>query len=126
MGFLRAWEGTIYGVMRIIVGLLFVEHGLQKIFGLFGGLPDGTPMAFAYTAGGIELVGGLLVAIGFQTVIAAFICSGMMAVAYFSAHFPKGFFPIENGGELAILYCWIFLFIAAHGPGKFSLDGTRG
>ena len=125
MGFLRAWEGTIYGVMRILIGLLLMEHGLQKIFGLFGGVPDGMPLPLLYTAGGIELVGGLLVAVGFQTVIAAFICSGMMAVAYFMAHAPQGFFPILNHGELAIVYCWIFLFIAAHGPGKFSLDGAR-
>jgi putative oxidoreductase len=125
MSFLRAWEGTIYGVMRILVGLLFMQHGLQKSFGLFGGVPAEAPAFVVYIAGGIELVGGLLVAVGFQTVIAAFLCSGLMAAAYFMGHAMKGFFPIENQGELAILYCWIFLFIAAHGPGKFSLDGAR-
>jgi putative oxidoreductase len=122
---LKPWEGTIYGIMRVIVGLLFVEHGLQKIFGLFGGMPPEAPAFVRWVAGGIELVGGLMVATGFQTRIAAFVCSGLMAAAYFMAHFPKGFFPVQNGGELSILYCWIFLFIAAYGPGKFSVDGER-
>jgi putative oxidoreductase len=123
MNFLRPWEGTIYGVMRFLVGVLFMEHGLQKIFGLFGGVPGEMPAALLYTAGGIELVGGLLVAAGFQTRLAAFLCSGLMAVAYFMAHAPQGLIPVQNKGELAILYCWIFLFIAARGPGKFSVDG---
>jgi len=123
MNFLRPWEGTIYGVMRFLVGVLFMEHGLQKIFGLFGGVPGEMPAALLYTAGGIELVGGLFVAAGFQTRLAAFLCSGLMAVAYFMAHAPQGLIPVQNKGELAILYCWIFLFIAARGPGKFSVDG---
>lgn len=125
MTFLKPWEGTIYGIMRVIVGLLFIEHGLQKIFGLFGGMPPEAPAFVRWVAGGIELVGGLMVATGYQTRIAAFVCSGLMAAAYFMAHFPKGFFPVQNGGELSILYCWIFLFIAAYGPGKFSVDGER-
>jgi putative oxidoreductase len=111
--------------MRFLVGTLFMQYGLQKLFGLFGGVPDGAPPFVIYVGGGIELVGGLLVAAGFQTRIAAFLCSGMMAVAYFMAHAPNGFFPIENHGEPAIIYCWIFLYIAAHGPGKFSIDGER-
>lgn len=125
MTFLRPWESTIYGVMRILVGLLFLQHGLQKVFGLFGGIPDEAPAYIRWIAGLIELVGGAMVAAGFQTRIAAFLCSGLMAAAYFMAHAPKGFVPAENGGELAILYCWIFLFIAAHGGGKLSVDGER-
>lgn len=125
MGFLRPWEGRIYAVMRILVGLLFMEHGLQKIFGLFGGPPAGIPAPVLYLSGSIELVGGFLVAVGFQAALAAFICSGMMAVAYFMVHAPQGFFPIENHGELAILYCWIFLLMAGRGAGTFSLDGER-
>ena len=123
MNFLRPWEGTIYGILRLLAGLLFMEHGLQKVFGLFGGLPEGVPQFVVYLGGGIELVGGMMIALGWQTRIAAFICSGMMAVAYFMVHQPQSLFPIENKGEPAILYCWIFLLIAARGPGKFSVDG---
>ena len=125
MTFLKPWQGTIYGVLRIFVGLLFMQHGLQKIFGLFGGLPPEAPEFVRWVAGLIELVGGAMVAAGFMTRIAAFLCSGLMAAAYFMAHFGKGFFPIENGGEITILYCWIFLFIAAHGAGKLSVDGEN-
>jgi len=125
MGFLRPWEGTIYAVMRILVGLLFMQHGLQKILGLFGGAPAGMPAPLLYLSGTIELAGGLLVAIGFQAALAAFICSGEMAVAYFMVHAPKDFFPIQNHGELAIVYCWVFLFIAGRGPGRFSVDRER-
>lgn len=125
MTFLKPWEGTIYGVMRILVGLLFLQHGLQKVFGFFGGIPEEAPAYVRWIAGLIELVGGAMVAAGFQTRIAAFLCSGLMAAAYFMAHAPKGFIPAENGGEITILYCWIFLFIAAYGGGKLSVDGER-
>lgn len=123
MKLLAPYEGTIFGVMRILIGLLFMQHGLQKVFGLFGGMPPEAPIFVKWVAGLIELVGGAMVAAGFMTRIAAFLCSGLMAAAYFMAHFGEGFFPIENGGELSILYCWIFLLIAAHGAGKFSVDG---
>jgi len=123
VNFLRPWEGTIYGIFRLLAGLLFMQHGLQKIFGLFGGPPDGVPALVIYLGGAIELVGGLLIALGWQTRIAAFIASGMMAVAYFMVHQPQGLFPILNKGEPAILYCWIFLLIAARGPGSLSVDG---
>jgi len=125
MGFLRPWEGMIYAVMRVLVGLLFMQHGLQKILGMFGGPPPGMPAPLLYLTGAIELVGGPLIAIGFHAALAAFICSGTMAVAYFMAHAPRGFFPIENHGELAILYCWIFLLIAGRGAGRFSIDRER-
>jgi len=115
----------IYAVMRVLVGLLFMQHGLQKILGMFGGPPPGMPAPLLYLTGAIELVGGPLIAIGFHAALAAFICSGTMAVAYFMAHAPRGFFPIENHGELAILYCWIFLLIAGRGAGRFSIDRER-
>ena len=119
--FLRPFEGTIYTGFRIIFGAMFAQHGLQKLFGLFGGPPP-MPVEVLYTGGTIELVGGTLVALGLMTSWAAFICSGMMAVAYFMVHVPNGFWPIENRGGMSALYAWAFLFIAAHGPGKLSLD----
>jgi len=126
MGFLQPHADKIYAVMRIFVGLLFMEHGLQKLFGLFGGAPAEAPPFVVYGAGGIELIGGALVAVGLFAAPAAFLCSGMMAAAYFMAHASKGFFPILNGGELAVLYCWAFLVIAAKGPGIWSVDAARG
>lgn len=125
MGFLKPHAEKIYAVMRIFVGLLFMSHGLQKIFGLFGGLPEGTPAFVVYGAGGIELVGGALVAIGLFAAPAAFLCSGLMAAAYFMAHASNGFFPIVNKGEPAVVYCWLFLFIAAKGAGIWSADAAR-
>ena len=120
--FLKPFESHIFEIFRILAGLMFLQHGLQKIFGLFGGSTPADPMMWA--AGGIELVGGAMVAAGFFTRWAAFFCSGMMAVAYFMVHAPKGIWPIENHGELAALYCWVFLFIAARGPGLWSLDAV--
>ena len=120
--FLKPFESQIFEAFRIIAGLMFLQHGLQKIFGLFGGSAPADPMMWA--AGGIELVGGAMVATGFFTRWAAFFCSGMMAVAYFMVHAPKGIWPIENRGELAVFYCWAFLLIAARGPGLWSLDAV--
>ena len=117
-----------YALMRIVVGLLFTCHGLQKILGLFGGVDQaGGTASFGliWVAGLIELVGGLCIATGFQAATAAFICSGQMAVAYFMAHQPRGTWPIQNQGELAALYCFAFLFISARGAGIWSVDGTR-
>ncbi len=124
--FIKPFEGPIYSALRAIAGLMFMQHGLQKVFGLFGGRPEQMPAALLWTAGLIELVGGALLAVGLLTRWSAFLCSGLMAAAYFMAHAPSGFFPILNRGELAILYCWIFLFFAAHGPGTYSLDRTLG
>jgi putative oxidoreductase len=126
MGFLVPFEAHAYAALRIMAGLMFVQHGLQKIFGLFGGTPDGVPAFIQYGAGGIELVGGALVAIGLLTAPAAFVCSGTMAVAYFIAHQPKGAIPILNQGDLAVLYCFVFLLIATRGAGIWSVDGPRG
>ena len=120
---------TTKAVLRAIAGLMFMQHGLQKIFGLIGERPTQMPAPMLYAAGGIELVGGALLAVGLFTRWSAFLCSGLMAAAYFMVHFPKGFFPHQsagNGGELAILYCWIFLFVATRGSGTWSLDAVLG
>jgi putative oxidoreductase len=111
----------VYAAFRFVTGFLFIFHGLQKLFGMFGGKVVPTGSIF-WVAALIELVGGLLVALGVQTRIVALICSGEMAVAYFWRHQPQGRWPIENGGELAALYCFAFLYIAARGGGRFSVD----
>ena len=109
-----------YTLLRVVAGLMFAFHGAQK-FGLFGG--QMAPMfSLVFLAGVIELVGGVLIAVGFMTSLVAFICSGEMAVAYFQAHAPKAFWPNMNGGELATLYCFLFLYIAARGGGRYSVD----
>lgn len=108
-------------MMRAVFGLLFLFHGLQKLFGVAGG--QTVPLATIYGAAGIiELLAGALIAIGWLTRPAALLASGQMAVAYFMAHQPKGGWPIQNGGELPALYCFAFLYIAARGPGPISLD----
>jgi putative oxidoreductase len=111
-----------YAIMRIVVGLLFVCHGGQKVFGWFGGQPAPL-MSLLGVAGIIELVLGALITIGFLTSYAAFIASGEMAVAYFMAHYPKSFWPLENQGEPAVLFCFVFLYIATQGAGIWSVDG---
>ena len=125
---MERWLGryaeAIYAVMRIVVGVLFACHGAQKLFGAFGGQSQ-LGNSLMTTGGVIELVGGLLVAVGLFAGWAAFLASGMMAVAYFKAHALNGFWPIVNKGELAVVYCYLFLYIAAKGAGKFSLDAVR-
>ena len=118
---LGKYSEACYAVMRIVVGILFACHGAQKLFGVFGGqnIPA-TPLII--TAGVIEFVGGGLVAIGFFTGYAAFITSGQMAVAYFQGHAAGGFWPIVNQGELAVLYCFVFLYLATRGSGRLSVD----
>jgi putative oxidoreductase len=120
-----AWAPRILGALRIVSGALFACYGLQKVFGLFGGMPPGVSKALIWSAGSIELVCGVLITVGLFTRLAAFIASGQMAVAYFWGHAPSGFWPIMNHGELAILFCWLFLYIAAQGPGAFALDHLR-
>jgi len=124
--FMRPYSTHTYALLRIITGLLFMSHGLQKVLGMFGGAPAGAPPFVIYGAGGIELVAGALIAIGLFTRWAAFIASGEMAVAYWMAHGPNAFHPIVNKGELAVVYCFVFLFIAAHGSGIWSVDAGRG
>ncbi len=126
MDFMKPWTSQAYAIMRIMVGLLFTSHGLSKLGHFPVPPPPEAPAGILYTAGPIELVCGALVALGFLTRPAAFLASGTMAVAYFIAHFPRGLFPITNGGELAVLYCFAFLFIAASGSGIWSVDARRG
>ncbi|GAA1169943.1 DoxX family protein [Streptomyces hebeiensis] len=114
------------GLFRIVVGLLFTCHGLGSLFGAFGkeSVPVGTwPGWFAAV---IELIGGILVLLGLGTRIAAFVSSGAMAYAYFVVHQSDGLFPIENNGELAVVFCWSFLLIVFTGPGAFALDALYG
>ncbi len=122
---LGKYAPQIYALLRIVAGLLFAMHGSQKLLG-FPGDQAGMPLASLMgVAGIIELVGGLLIAFGLFTSIAAFIASGEMAAAYFMAHAPKGALPILNQGELSVLYCFLFLYIAAHGAGVWSIDALR-
>ena len=120
------WAPRLLSLLRIVSGLIFMEHGSQKLLGFPRG--DYANIAFnsmpAY-AGAIELVAGFLIAIGLFTRPAAFLASGTMAVAYWYAHAPQIFFPVNNGGDAAILYCFLFLYIAAVGPGPWSVDGMR-
>ena len=113
-----------YALMRIVVGLLFMCHGAQKLFGVLGGhrMPLMSQMGLA---GVIEFGGGLLIAMGLFASIAAFIAAGEMAYAYFTVHAPKGTFPIQNAGELAVLYCFVFLYIASRGNGILSVGGGK-
>jgi putative oxidoreductase len=120
--FLEKYAPYIYAVLRIVSGLMFALHGSQKVLGIPGGKSP-VPLASLLGVGGIlELVCGLAIAGGFVVSYAAFIASGEMAVAYFMLHASKGFLPIVNQGELAVLYCFLFLYIAARGAGVWSLD----
>jgi putative oxidoreductase len=116
----------VLSLVRIVVGLLFLEHGSAKLLG-FPTPPTAAPavMTLLWTQGVIELAGGLLLAIGLFTRPVAFILAGDMAVAYFMAHAPKSFFPLLNGGDAAILYCFIFLLFFVAGPGRWSIDRNR-
>lgn len=118
---LGRFSPIVFALLRLVTGLLMACHGGQKVLGMFGGMPGPAPTLIV-VGGWIELIGGFLVAFGLFGSIAAFILSGQMAVAYFMAHASKGFFPIVNKGEPAVLYCFIFLYIACHGSGVFSLD----
>ena len=118
---LGSYSELIYSIMRVMVGVLFACHGAQKLFGVLGRESQlSNPMMV--TAGVIELAGGLLVALGLWAGYAAFIASGQMGVAYFMVHAPGGFWPIVNKGELSVLYCFVFLFIASKGSGSWSID----
>lgn len=118
---LAPFSASAYALVRIVSGFLFSCHGAQKILGAFGGKVAGQPLFLA--AGWIELVGGALIALGLLAAPAAFLSSGEMAVAYFKFHQPKGTWPIENHGEVVVLFCFLFLYVASRGAGPFSLDG---
>lgn len=121
---LAAQADAIYAAFRFVFGFLFWFHGAQKLFGWFGGGPP-EMNAMIWIAGIVEFVGGAMVAVGLLASPAAFVSSGLMAVAYFMAHQPQALLPVINKGELAILYCFGFLLIAARGSGKWSVDDAR-
>jgi putative oxidoreductase len=120
--FLDTYRPEIFAATRIAVGSMFAMHGLRHTIGLFGGSPSEMPAAVGLVVGVIELVGGAMIAVGFKTQLAAFICSGEMAVAYFAVHQKAGLFPIQNHGELAALYCWAFLMIASVSDWDWAVD----
>jgi putative oxidoreductase len=120
------WVPRVLSLLRIVVGLLFLEHGTQKLLGFPPPASPAGPLSSLYLVQGIlELCGGALLTIGLFTRPVAFILSGDMAFAYFISHFPASFFPILNRGDAAILYCFIFLYLAAAGGGAWSLDAAR-
>jgi putative oxidoreductase len=126
---LGRYSAEIYALVRLVAGLLFACHGAQKLFGVLGGIdkagatvPLGSMMGLA---GVIEFFGGVLIALGVFAGTVAFVCSGEMAAAYFMVHFPRGFWPLLNGGELAALYAFVFLYIASRGSGTWSVDAVR-
>lgn len=126
MPFMWSYNSQVYSLLRIVVGFLFLWHGAQKLFGFPTPMPAGVPSLIIYGAGPIELIGGTLVMIGLFTRGAAFLCSGLMAVAYWMAHGMKAFLPIQNGGDMAVLFCFVFLFISTQGGGLWSVDAIQG
>lgn len=123
--FMSKYSEQCYALMRLVAGFMFFWHGWQKLFDFPSGMPAGVPLFITYVAGPIELFGGILVMIGLFTHWAAFITSGQMAFAYWIGHGTKAVLPIQNNGELAALYCFVFLFIAAQGGGIWSVDFSR-
>ncbi|KAB2912133.1 MAG: DoxX family protein [Hyphomicrobiaceae bacterium] len=123
MDFLRPYASQLLSVLRIMTGLLLLQHGTTKFLNFpVGPMNNAPPMTMGGAAGILELVGGPLIIIGLFTRPVAFILSGMTAVAYFYAHAPRGFYPLLNGGELAVLYSFVFLYLAAAGGGAWSAD----
>ena len=117
------FKAITHNALRIVAGFLFTLHGAQKLFGVLGGNQVESLMGQRGIAGILEFFGGLLIMVGLFTRPVAFLVSGQMAVAYFIAHAPDGFWPIMNRGELAAFYCFTWLFFCAHGAGKYSIDG---
>lgn len=124
--FMKPYEAQTYALFRIVTGFLFLWHGSDKVLGFPKAPPPEAPPLILWVAGPIELIGGILVMIGLFTRWTAFLCSGLMAAAYWMAHGMKALLPSLNGGELAVLYCFAFLYIAARGAGIWSVDGVRG
>ena len=118
-----SFQEPVYSLARFAFGLLFAFHGAQKVFGVLG--RDQAGSLLMWVAGGVELVGGLAIALGFFTSLAAFLCAGQMLVAYFYAHAGRGLLPIVNGGELALLYFFGFLLIATRGSGKYAVQKSK-
>lgn len=125
--FCDKWTPYVLGLLRIITGFLFLQHGSSKLLGMpHNAMFDGLQlMSLMGVAGILELVGGTLILIGLFTRPVAFILSGLMAVAYFMAHAPSSFLPINNHGELAVMFSFVFLYLSVAGAGKFSIDGAR-
>lgn len=127
MSFLNQWSGPLLSVLRIVSGLLFIEHGTTKLFQfppteMFAQAPPVGDLM--WIAGVLELVGGALIVIGLLTRPTAFVLSGMMAVAYWMAHASQALYPVQNQGDAAILFCFIFLYLVAAGPGPWSVDAA--
>jgi putative oxidoreductase len=122
---LALWAPRMLSVLRIVVALLYLQHGLTKFFGFPGSAPAAMPFFPVILGGLIETIGSILLLIGLFTRPVAFIMSGEMAIAYWYAHFPRSPFPYNNGGSLAVLYCFVFLYIVFAGPGSWSLDASR-
>jgi putative oxidoreductase len=123
--FMAPLASHTYAALRIVTGFLFLWHGSQKLLGFPAGMPDGVSPVIVYIAGPLELIGGILVMIGLATRWTAFLCSGLMAAAYWIGHGLNAVLPLQNHGELAVLYCFVFLFISAQGPGIWSVDSSR-
>jgi len=123
--FMARFNVPCYALMRIVVGFLFLWHGAQKLLGIPSAMPGEIPTFITFIAGPIELLGGTLIMIGLFTSWAAFITSGQMAAAYWIGHGTKALLPIQNQGELAALYCFVFLFISTQGSGIWSVDSYR-
>ena len=122
---MKKFEGETYALLRILAGLMFLIHGASKLFSYPEPAPAQMPIPMLYIAGTIEFVGGAMVAVGAMTRWAAFLCSGLMAAAYWMVHGFNHLLPSINKGELAVLYCFVFLYIAAKGAGKWSVDSMR-
>jgi putative oxidoreductase len=123
-----SWSSPLHAALRIMTGLLFVSHGMTKFlhWPATDYFPAGQALPPLMVAAGIlELAGGILIILGLFTRLTAFVLAGFMAIAYFMAHLPSSFFPIQNGGELAIMFCFVFLYLAAAGAGPYSLDENR-
>ena len=120
--FMGRFNAQTYALLRMVAGFLLLCHGSQKLFGFPGGSAGDAPPHVTYVAGPIELIGGTLVMLGLLTRFAAFLCSGLMAFAYWMAHGTNALLPIQNHGELAAIFCFVFLFVSAHGAGIWSLD----
>ena len=123
---LGRYESTFHALLRIVTGFLFFQHGLPKLLGGFGRNAPADLFSQMGLAGVLEVVGGILIAIGAFTPVVAFILAGEMAVAYFQAHAPRALWPVENNGELAALYSFVFLYFAVAGAGEWSLDRRLG
>jgi putative oxidoreductase len=125
---MERWLGRFseiaYALLRVVAGLMFACHGMQKLFGFPAGKGGASLASLMGIAGVIELVGGMMIALGLFAGFAAFLASGEMAVAYFKVHAPNGFWPLLNEGELAVVYCFLFLYIATRGSGPYAIDAA--